>query len=104
MNHLSAIAGFVSIVAALLPAAALSQAQGAGSDEAPRVRQVIEPRIPPNFRAQGTAGDGVLVARQVVEPKLPRVSVQRGRSKADTRGCLELATNIDIIRCTEKYR
>lgn len=37
-------------------------------------------------------------------PKLKMAAAKRGRAGADARHCLQLATNMEIHRCAEKYR
>ena len=51
------------------------------------------------------ASTSVISATPPPEPEKPvkRVS-QRVPSKADARGCLEFPTNLQIIKCAEKYR
>lgn len=77
MNRIAIVAVLISVVAALPVAIAQSKAGSAG----------------------GTTG----MAQE--DTKKPAASVrQRSRSNADARACLELPTNVEIIKCAERYR
>jgi hypothetical protein len=79
MKSIASVAPFVAALAVLSSATVLSQTQG----EKP-----------------GAAGPTL----QQAETKPAATKVKRSRASADARHCLQLATNLEIIRCAEKYR
>jgi hypothetical protein len=51
-----------------------------------------------------SAGNGAMDAASQQDPKKPAtVARHRVRPSADARACLQFTTNVEIIRCAEKY-
>ena len=67
---------------------------------------VAAPVPPANAQGQAqSARPGAAGMMPAQEPKKPAPAArQRSRSTVDARGCLELATIPQIIKCAEKYR
>jgi hypothetical protein len=79
MKHIAAIALLVAAFPLLAPAAAFGQPQGA--------KPGATAAAPETERTKAAAGKG------------------RGwRATVDARHCLKFRTNLEIIRCAEKYR
>ena len=93
-----------SIAAIALFAAAAAHAQ---TTYEPAVPRGLSDSAGPQSRelAQPAAAPGAPLG-QTVEPVVPQLvmDTRRGRSDADARNCLQLASNRQIHRCAERYR
>ena len=73
-----------------------------------RVLSIILAALPPVAGAQGSAPNAPAGASAGVPPrveqKVPPPTRGDAPTEADARHCLELATNLEVIACAEKYR
>jgi hypothetical protein len=105
-NFVLAGAAFVALatsfcVTAQAPTPAPKQAGAPPAASVPAPKQPGAPAATPAPKAPAS----VISAAPPPEPEKPAKRVShRVPSKADARGCLEFPTNLQIIKCAEKYR
>jgi hypothetical protein len=104
MNKL-AVAGAISIALAMpwgataqAPAPPSKQATPAAAAPAPKQAPVAAPASKPDAPVAAAA-------QPAAEPEKPAKRAHRRiPSHADARACLEFQTNLQVIKCAEKYR
>jgi hypothetical protein len=117
-NFVMAGAAFVALATSFCVTAQTSAPKQAGAPPAASAPAPAPTGVPPAAGASAPkqagapaaapapkASTSVISATPPPEPEKPvkRVS-HRAPSKADARGCLEFPTNLQIIKCAEKYR
>ena len=86
----------------------------AATSTAAYAQQTYEPTVPRGLSESRVEPSGTLAApvqpqassAVVVDPAVPQLAmnVRRHQRDADARRCLQLATNVQIHRCAERYR
>lgn len=96
--------GPVAVFAVLfsLPVLGLAQAKPAAAPAQPAAKPAAAPVQPAAAPVQPEAKPAAAPAQPAV--KLASGSAGRSRANEDARSCLELATNMEIHQCAEKYR
>ena len=99
-----ALTGAISIALAM-PWCASAQTPAPASKQAAPAAAAPAPKQPPAAAPAPKTVAPVTAAAPAAEPQQPAKRARRRvPSDADARACLEFQTNLQVIKCAEKYR